>query len=140
MSSDTLATQLTKPAAAFAFGAALVAWSHPNLLVELMGKDVPAWAIGGAAAAGCTALGTIYNAKASPHVSVITPLNAPMNSAANIALIAAGTALTYSTIVGAGWSNTIGLPEVLVGSAIIEVGSSYTSEMWLKPFLASNMY
>ena len=59
---------------------------------------------------------------------------------ANIALIAAGTALTYSTIVGAGWSNTISLPEIVTGAAIIEVGSSYGSEMWLKPFLASNMY
>lgn len=137
-SSDNLVSQLSKPALAFAIGAGLMAWSHPGLLVEIMKSDVPAWALGGAAAAGLTIVGTAFNASASPHVTVITPLNAPIQTAANIALIAAGTALTYSLIVGSNWSEQISKYELIAGAAAIEVGSSYGAETWLKPYLASS--
>lgn len=139
MSSETIAKYVAKPATAFAVGGAIGAYARPGLTVPVFGTRVPAWAVAGAVCA----IGSEFTALAHdylwPHVTQLTLLNAPLNSAANVGINAAAGALTYNVLVP-GALNEVGAAELIGAAALAEVISSYATELYWKPFIEQCMH
>ena len=138
-SPDTLANYVAKPAISFAIGSALAAYVRPDTDVKIFGTSMPAWVLGGIAAFVSAEVEGLAHDYLWPHVTELTLLNAPMNTAANVAIHAATSALVYNTLLP-GSLKVISVPELVAAGAIQEVGSSYITQTWVKPWYEGKNY
>ena len=142
MSSDSMTKYVARPLTAFGIGAAgthFLAPATAGMGLEIKGMTVPVWVFGGLAAAVGVALGQFTNDYVAPHITSLTLLNAPLHSALNVGIGASGSALAYHLAAGPGWTDTVGLPNLLAVSAIAEIGSGYLAESWWRPMIDQYM-
>lgn len=131
-----------RPVTSFVIGCAatqVLAPSIANMELRIKGTAIPVWVFGGLSAAVGTLIGQLTTQYVSPHITMLTVINAPVHTALNVGIGTAGTALAYSQAIGDGWSNEISLPSLVGVSAIAEVGSSYLTENWIRPMIQQYM-
>ena len=138
MSSETLAKYVAKPATAFVVGGAMGAYARPGLTVPIFGKRIPAWAVAGlVCAAGSEAVALLHD-YVIPHVTQLTLLSHPVETALAIGVNAGAGALTYSVLVPGALAE-IGAMELIGAAALAEVISGYATEMYWRPALEQYM-
>jgi hypothetical protein len=132
--SETVAKYIAKPATAFAAGAAIGGYMRPGMDVVIMGVAVPAWVLAGAVCAIGAEVSAVANKYVFPHVTELSVLDRPIETAYAISVNAGAGALAYS-LLAPGALGEVGVTELLFAAAAAELISGYTTDRWIKPML-----